>query len=350
MKLNQLAAAVVVASSLPLCHAAIGYTAFSAPDAVSKSILADQVATPEEGALDSADIPAAINRNFPRIIEQNLAARRANSAKAWIDQLSDLELQHLAQLYVDSNASADRTGKLLQVAASRLDGARLGRLSKFFGHEDVRAAVASIAPAKLAGFEANSSLSFAAPVVGAALSVPPTLARFGAGAAAVGGATTMSGTFTPSVSMTLEQLYAGFRSMQVGSMATTGAIYETAAYAGRNLVIAWGLGYAFGSGITYLMQEYEAAFYYGTFVNWVGEPVAWVNNLVLQTYYFGSNVQGLGSYQSSTLPTMGTTSPQIGSMGSTGGDWATEGAYETFEGGSGDTCPRGESCPPDWPY
>lgn len=350
MKLNQLAATVVVALSMPLCHATTGYTAYTAPDAVSQGILAVQIATPDEGAVNAADVPNAIDRNFPRIIEQNLAARRASSAMAWIDQLSDLELDHLAQLYVNSNATNARTGKLLQVAASRLDGAHLGRLSRFFGYADVHAAVASIAPHKLGAFEANSSAAFIAPVAGAALSVPMTVARIGAGAAGVGGATTMAG-FVPSVSMTFEQLYAGFRSMQVGSMATTGAIYETATYAGRNLVIAWGVGYAFGSGITYLMQEYEPAFYYDTFVNWVGVPIDWVNNYVLTTYNYGTNLSGLGAYQSSTLPTYGTISSQISNMGSYGGDWATEGAYQTFEGGSGgDSCSRGAGrCPPDWP-
>lgn len=348
LKLNKVAAMTLVGLAMPMCYATTGYTARTAPDAVSKSVLSVQVATPEEGALNPADVPAAINRNFPRIIEQNLAARRASSAMAWIDQLSDIELEHLAQLYVNANASMARTGKLLQVAASRLDGVHLGRLSRFFGYADVRAAVAGVAPMKLGSFEASSSVAFAAPVAGAALSVPLTVARFGGGAAGAGGPTTMAG-FTPSVSMTIEQLYAGFRSMQVGSMATTGAVYETAAYAGRNLVIAWGIGYGFGSAITYVMQEYEPDFYYGTFVNWVGEPVDWVQNFVLTTFNYGSNITGLGSYQSSTLPTYGTTSTQIGSMGSAGGDWGTESAYETFEGGNGGSCRPGQKCPPDWP-
>jgi len=67
---------------------------------------------------------------------------------------------------VNANASTVRSGKLLQVAASRLDGAHLGRLSKFFGYADVRAAVTSTAPTKLSSFEANSSTAFDLTLIG----------------------------------------------------------------------------------------------------------------------------------------------------------------------------------------
>ena len=340
LKLHKLAAVVLASLTVPMCYAAADYTADTAPDAVSKSVLAVQVLRPEEGAVNSDDIAPAIHRNFPKIIEQNLAARNERAAMAWIDQLSDLELDHMAQLYVNANASAARTGKLLQVAAARLDAAHLGRLAKFFGHAEVRAAVSHVAPKKLRSFEANSSPRFAAPIAGAALSAAPLMMRTS------GGVMMASGSFTPQVSMSFEELYAGFRSMQVGSMAVAGAVYELAAYSGKYLVVAWGIGYGFGTGITYLMQEYEPDFYNDTFVNWVGAPVDWVQNFVLTSYNKGSNVQDLGQYQSTTLPTYGTSSSQIDSMGSMGGDWGTEYGYESFESAGGGGSGGSKDCPP----
>jgi len=112
LQLNKLVAVALAALSVPMCYGA-DYTADTAPDAASKSVLAVQVMRPEEGAMNADDIAPAIHRNFPRIIEQNLAARSAGSAMAYIDNLSDLELDHLAQLYVNANASAARSGKLL---------------------------------------------------------------------------------------------------------------------------------------------------------------------------------------------------------------------------------------------
>jgi hypothetical protein len=342
MKLNKMAATVVAALSVPLCHAATGYTSETAPDALSKAVLETPILTPEEGAVDAAGVPAAIHRNFPKIIEQNFAGMPAGTAANWVHQLGDVELDHLAQRYVNANASAARKGKFLQLAALRLEGPDLGRLSKFFGYKAVHAAVAAMAPAKLADFKAYSSPSFAAPIPGAEPFVPSTVQ-------APAGVVTMSG-FTPEVTMTLDEIYIGFRTMQVGCMATTGALYETAAYAGAELYAAWTAGYWFGGQLTTMMQTYEPDFYYGTFVNWVGVPADWLQDLVYTTYSYGTNLSGLGSYQSTTLPTMGTTTSQINSMGNLGGDWGTELGYETFEGGGGGACPRGQKCPPEWPY
>jgi len=334
--------AAVFGLSLPACYAA-DYTAQTAPDAVSKAVLANQVMRPEEGAMNSDDIAPAIHRNFPRIIEQGLARRDPTEAAAWIDRLTDIELDDLAQTYVNANASAARSGKLLHIAAARLDTAHLARLAKFFGHAEMRAAVSHVAPKKLRSFEAVSSAAFLAPVAGAALKSVPIMMRTSS-AGGVGEAGVMaSGSFTPSVSMTLEEIYLGFRSMQVGSMAVTGAIYETAAYAGIELYAAWTGGYWFGGEITGLMIKYEPDFYYDQFVPWVGDTATWVQNLVSTTHSLTPRPSDWGQYQSTTMPTMGTTYTQTSSMGSMGGDWGTEAGYETFESGSGGS---GKSCPP----
>jgi hypothetical protein len=346
VNIQKLAALCATIFSIPLCHAAVSaYDASTAPDAASREVLSHPVRAFEEGAAGPNDIAAAIERNYPKIVEQNIAAMRPANAAAWMDQLSDLELQHLAQLYVNANATAGRSGKLLAVAASRFDGTHLSRLAHFFGYNEVYSAVASVSPQKMQDFMSRTQMAYSAPVPGAALSVPMTVSAF-----RTGGVSTMAG-FTPSTSMTLEQLYSGFRTMGVGSMAGTAAIYETAMYAGRNLVVAWGAGYAFGSGITYMMQEYTPDFYYNTFVPAVGGTIAntitYVQNTVTTVYndYFNGAATALGNFQMGTIPVYGNSPTVESDMGATGGDFGME--YEFMEvsggGGGGSPCGRGSS-------
>jgi len=341
VKLNKLAATVIATLSIPACYAgSIPYTADTAPDALSRSVLANPLTRPDEGAAPGADPSEAIHRNFPKVIEQNFASMPESMATYYINQLSDVELSHLAQLYVNANAYSGRQGKFLQLAALRLQGEQLGRMSRYFGHNAVRAAVARMAPQKLDSFESYSSLAYKAPMIGAtpkmASTVSPeirlALTAGAAGAAAAGGVHTMAGTsFTPSTSMTFDELYNGFRSMQVGSMATYGAVYETAMYAGRNLYFAWQGGQAVGSGITWVMQTYEPTFYYDSFVPWVGDTVTWVQNFATNVWNYASQSGNpLGSYQSSTLPTYGVVGSQSSSMGSMGGDWGETYEFETY--------------------
>jgi hypothetical protein len=341
VKFNSIAAAFGAALVVPFCHAAAAgsFTALNAPDALSRAILAAPVSKPDQGAATPAEIPMAIHRNFPRIVEQNVAAMTPAAASAWLDQLGDLELEHLAQLYVTANASDARSGKLLQVAAARLDGARLGRLSRFFGYAGVQSAIAKAAPAKLADFESNTATSFEAPRAGTPLRTPAMVAAGAAPEAAVPMAA-----FTPTTSMTFEELYAGFRGMQVGTMAVAGAIYETAAWSGKNLITAWTIGYTLGTGITDLMIEYEPGFYYGQFVPWVGNSIVWLQGFGQSTWN-DLWAHTLGTYQATTLSTFGVPSSQTGSMGSMGGDWGSEADYESYENGTnGDDCHVG-TCP-----
>jgi hypothetical protein len=329
VNLKKIAALTICVMSMQICHAAtIPYTDQTAPDALSRSILAFPLSGPADGATSGDDIPAAINRNFPKLIEFNVASMPSSTMSWWVDQLSDLELEHLAQLYVNANADAGRSGELLKVAALRLDGAHLGRLSIFFGHAEVRSAVAKMAPAKLDSFEANSSVSFVAPIVGAALSMPDYEGVVGDGAKGMQG-------FKPQVSMTFEQLYTGFRSMQVGSMATPAAIYETAMFAGKNLGAAGYLGWQVGSWIDSAMRAEAPDFYYGTFVNVVGGPVTYATNLVNAVATDLGNAQTLGQLQANNMVPMGISQAVSNSMGATGGDWSMEGEYADWIGGGG---------------
>jgi hypothetical protein len=314
---NKIAALTAIALATPLCHAMGAYSATTAPDAVSREVLSQPLHSFEEGAVTPQDIPGAIHRNLPLVVEQAVAGMRPSKARAWLDGMSDFQLQRVAQLYVKSNADTKRAGKLLQVLAARLDGARLGRLSKFFGSEEVALAVSSVAPEKMAAFAANTSSEFVAPA-------PEAVTALGTGRGVI------DPMWTPAISMTLEELYDGFYSMQVGSMATTAALYETASYAGTKLVPAFGYGYAFGTGLSYVMENYMPTFYYNTFVPAVGNAADYLQSVVDTTYDYSPVVDLLGPYQGSSMPVMGVPADAQGEMLRTGGDYQTEVAYHTY--------------------
>ena len=125
LKITSFAAGLALALLLPASHAASAdLTRYTAPDAVSRSILAQHVRF-ADGALTPQDRPAAIHRNYPMIVEQNFARMDQSRSSAWVDQLSDVELQGIAQLYANANADSHRSGLLLQVAANRMDGPHL---------------------------------------------------------------------------------------------------------------------------------------------------------------------------------------------------------------------------------
>lgn len=322
-----------------------GYIWKTAPDALSKSILRHVLKAPDEGAASqsSDDMLRAIHDNFPKTIEQSVAAMPPSTARNWVDQLNELEFEHLAQLYVNANWDMGREGQALNVLALRLDGKHLGRVSKYFGYEPVRAAVAKMAPQKLSAFDAASSTSYASPTPGAALSVPFRLNGQFVG----GGANGYQEVWTPQISMSFEQLYIGFRAMQVGSWATQAAVYEMATWAGQKMVPAFGYGYAFGTGITYVMREYEPAFYYDTFVPAVGNSVTYVQNFVGNTYRdYVDGLYYLGQLQSATFPVYGVPGGAVAQMADMSGDYYTESGYNSWVGGGGSRCP----CFPEWPY
>lgn len=339
----------------PASHAAtVPYNLLTAPDAVSRAVLARPVARLEEGALLPQDIPAAIHRNFPQVVEQNFASMNATESSAFLNQLSDVELAHLAQRYVNANADAGRTGRLLLVTAARLDGEHLARLSRFFGYAPVYDAVLAGAPLKAQSFAQHASVMSPAPVAGAQVAeagLPLSLA----GGAAAAGAVTLAGAgstriaaagtpFKPAVNMTLDEIYTGFRGAAIGRGAVTAALFETGMYSGVYLYGAWKVGYAFGSELTELAQTYAPDWYYGTFVNWVGDAVTWTNNWVNETAALASTTMlGLGSYQQSTAPTWSVPPGAQETMRDTGGDFGVTEAWNDYY--VTNVCTRGAKCP-----
>jgi hypothetical protein len=340
----KIAAGAAFALMVPATYAApTPLTMLTAPDAVSRAILARPVQQFEEGAISPQDIPAAIHRNYPQILEQNFARMSAAHSTAFVDQLSDTELKGMAQLYTNANGDLQRKGKLLLVAANRMDGPHLARLSKFFGYTPVYDAILQAAPIKAQSFAQNASITFAAPAYGApapltAAAAAAERAPFAMNGKLVGGtvAPMQTGPFKPSTGMTLDEIYTGFRGMQVGEMAGTAALYETTFYAGTQLTIAWGAGYGFGTGFTYLAQTYTPDWYYGSFVDLVGSSVDWFQSTVdTAGSYWGGAAYDLGHFEQSIADPMSVPGPARTALKTTGGDFNVTSAWVVYYHSSG---------------
>lgn len=353
MKLISIIAGAAAVFMVSASHAAAPLTFLSATDAASRTVLARPIERWEDGAESPQDIPAAIHRNYPQVIEQNLARMSAADAKIYVDQLSDTELTAMAQLYVNASVDTHRAGSLLLVAANRFDGSRLARLSRFFGYAPVYDAILQVAPTKAQSFAQNAPVVYAAPVAGNLTAMSSTMAAAGGGtllmasSAGAGLAQPMAGGFKPNVGMTLQEIYTGFRGMVVGRAAVTAALYETTVYAGLQLSIAWSAGYSIGTGLTTLAQTYAPDWYYGTFVDQVGNTTSWFNSTVNAIgYYVGSSVFDLGHYEASSAPIMSVPIGAQNTLRDTGGDFGVTGAWTTYYYNPPDTCPRGQKCPP----
>jgi len=342
----------VTAATALLVHASYAssapasYSTETAPDATSRNILKTHYISFQDGAAGPGDVRAAIDRNFAGVIEHNLAAMPASTARAWLDQMSDRELSDLAQLYANSNAMTFRSGHALEVLVDRLDVNRLARLPRFFGTNEVNGAVLAAAPVKFSALALVTGAAFhAAPLSGVALT------RSVAVPAGIGRDVIRPMQTAPTVDMTLGEIYLNFRTLPVGALSVQSAIYETAQFAGKNLVFAWGVGYGFGSGITYLMETYAPTWYYGSFVDVVGgtpyDAVDFVQNLVLNTsnLYAAGLTNQLGNYQAGSVGTMGASSAAP-AMIDTGGDLGMEYEFEAFESSAGGKICVGGTCAP----
>ena len=349
-KITKVAVGLAVALLVQASQAAsTDLTRYTAPDAVSRAILSNHVRF-DDGALTPQDRPAAIHRNYPIIIEQNFARMDQAHSAAWVDQLSDVELQGIAQLYTNANADAHRAGSLLLVAANRMNGPHLARLSKFFGYSPVYNAILSAAPIKAQSFAQNAASQYEAPVAGAL--APAEMARpaplsFSTmtvlGGRPDGPITPMQ--FKPNVSMTLQEIYTGFRGMMIGESAATAALYETTVYAGGQLGQVFIGGYTVGTGLTMLAQTYAPDWYNGTFVNTVGNSVDWFQNTANTVGgFWGSQIYDLGHYEQQIAPTLGVPKTVQVTISQYGGDDDFESAWEDFSASSGGSCGQDRSC------
>src|SRR5207244_7974790 len=100
--------------------------------------------------------------------------------------------------------------------------------SQHFGYAPVYAAVVAHAPSKVEVFNANSNPQF-----------------MGAGGVQMQGSVGSYLNFTP------EEIYLDFRTMPVGALGTTGALYETGVVMSTAVGVAYIGGYTAGSGLAY---------------------------------------------------------------------------------------------------
>ena len=330
--------------------AATPLTMLTAPDAVSRAVLSVPAIRFEDGAESKADVAAAIARNYPQIIEQNFARMNTSATHALVNNLTDAELQAIAQLYANANADAHRAGPLLLIAADRMDGAHLARLSKFFGYSPVYDAITKMAPTKAQSFAQSAPIMYSAPVAGGATPAMMTAqssALVSKAQARVAGTDMLTPmqAFKPATSMTFEQLYTGFRTMQVGSMAGTAALYETMVYAGTQLSGAYIGGYAAGTALTWVAQTYMPDWYYGTFVDAVGSTVDWFQNTTNTVgSFYGSSIYDLGHYEVDTAPKMNVPAGAAAEMGSSGGDAGVTQAMVVYVYAGSGGCTYAWSC------
>jgi hypothetical protein len=326
LKASKIASAAGLALAACAAHAAADpTTARSAPDAVSMQILAHHDVSFLEGATGPADVPAAIHRNFAKVIEQNLARMPASAMTAWLDGMNDAELRDLAQLYVNANADAHGKGAALQVFATRLDGRRLARLGRFFGYHEMNEAVLAVAPLKAQALAAGTSIVHAGPVPGAAIVRQASLnASLRAGAAANAG--------TSILDMSPYELYLDLRTMPIGARSVPAAIFETAMVWGAGLKGAYEGGQWVGTQIVGLMKAYAPDWYYGTFIHAVGDTVSFTQTVVdvSYDYYTTGRTADLGRYQGLTMPVMGVSRGDMYQMGLSGGDLGLEAPFENY--------------------
>ncbi len=211
-----------------------GYTVATAPDALTRTVLSHALKRIDQGAVPGVDASPVIHRNFPQVIEQNFARLDARSATALLDNLSDKELTHLALRYSTAATDSGRHGSpLLQLLATRVDPARLGRLSKFFGYLPTYEAIVRAAPAKALAFEGHTLRSYAAPGYGQ----------------------TPMGSLGGWMNFTPMEIYLDFRTAPIGALGVSGALYESSIALGTGIGIAYGVGYGAGTAAAWLMQE-----------------------------------------------------------------------------------------------
>lgn len=287
------------------------YNAVTAPDQPSRQALLNPLTRITQGAPAGADPSTTVHKNLPQLIEQNLAMRSVQGATAVIDNLTDKELGDLAHFYTQALNDTGHRGLLLPILAYRLDGVRLGRLSKHFGYAPVYAAVVQFTPEKIEAFNANSSPSY----MGS------------------GGVSTYAGA-GQFLNYTLYEIYLSFRTAPVGALGVTGALYETGA------TIAQPLGWAFLAGTTAgiatgsLIQTYNPPLW-----DAIGGTVAGMVDNITKA---GSQLlQGDAEKAAGSL--FGLSFDVSNAQSSYGGDYGASASWE-FEASQGSPGTGGGSC------
>jgi hypothetical protein len=317
------------------------FTVFTAPDAVSRAVLASPITKIDQGALPGTDASSAIHRNFPQIIEQNFARLDATGVTALLDNLSETELADLAQHYNTANADSGHADRLLPLLATRLDNAHLVRLSRHFGFAPVYSALVNNAPQLATKFSTTANpMDVALPVHTTALNaLASTVGATSSRSLSLGG----GGLLHPNVNpisqywnWTPGDVYLDFRTAPVGGLGAFGAIVETGAIYFGGAYLAWGAGQTAGSYINDLMQTYTPSAY---------ETLGGTLDQMWQNFQGATTAISQGQVLSGITTLFGVPSSQSVPMSTSGGDYGSTSNLTTYTNSiGGGVCPKG-GCP-----
>lgn len=288
----------------------------------ARHILAQALPRIDHGARSASDVAAAVHDNFPQIVEQNFARLGRAPFERMFVELSDLEFQGLAGLYMRACMQQARAPHLLDLFAERLDAGKLARLAPHFGSEPLWAALRRTSPEKAQDFAQ-------------ALSVPEASARI------VGPAVPPAALAGPTIDYTIYEIYLSYRTAPIGALSVKAALYETAMFTGRYLVAAWGIGYAVGTALASVTETYAPGLW-----NSIGGTV----HTVVQSLSSAFDWVGQAAWQVQGAATYGLTSFESMMMESTGGDYAVVYAWYQIRSGGTEKCGSNQWCPPWDPH
>jgi len=214
-------------------------------------------------------------------IHENLERPGVNNV---ISRLSDIELADLVLLY--GAASNGNQHQLVTVLSNRIDNAQMTRLSSAFNR-------------------------------------PTTLTQ------SVPKGTIING--SPTLDMTLTEVYLEYRTAPVGSLGVGAAMAETAMYTAGWLSASWAAGYSAGTGASMLMQRYMPNTWesignaIGGFVNAFNHTSDMLTRGSYQQQIdrsFGGTISVYGTTHSNYNSTYGSSSPDYS------GDFNTSSAFD----------------------
>ena len=307
-------------------------TAETAPDAISRHILGQRITDLNCGATVREAFPAAFDRGFAQLIDQNFAERDVAATAELIDGMSDVELSDLAQLYVNATTAHGRPEKLMFVLAHRLDGRRLGRVARHFGFGRTYHAVHAIAPGKAQGargFLNHADTGFNGPVPGyyggPYSQVPPDtptadgLVKMTLRRQAPGWRMTPAARYTEFLHHTPTQIYQAMRTAKYGSLSVEGALLEAASIMSGGLGRAWFAGSAFGYVVVRPVVEFYMPGFYIGLGDWIGPTV----DKMIDAWNFPDNKDKKKDADETGAANFLVRDPALGHMRNSGGDFGS---------------------------
>lgn len=315
-------AVVSAASGRGIAQDASRAAGWASPHQSARHILAQALPRIDHGARTASDVAAAVHDNFPQIVEQNFARLGKAPFERMFVELSDLEFQGLAGLYMRACMQQARTPRLLDLFSERLDAGKLARLAPHFGSEPLWAALRRTSPEKAQDFAQ-------------ALSVPEASAR------SVEAAVPPAALAGPTIDYTIYEIYLSYRTAPIGALSVKAALYETAMFTGKRLVPAWGAGYAIGTALASVIETYAPGLWgsIGSAVSTVVHSLSTAADWVGQAHW---QMQGAATFALSSFESM--------MMESTGGDYAVVWPWFQVRGGGSEKCGSNQWCPPWDPH